>query len=171
MCSSYLCVFVPIVALVINVLIQILCFRIFPQFGLLRSVFLGFIIGFISLFFVEFHILSIQSTLAEEIISTFVVQLITYVSLCYCYFHFVNLGETARRIRILRELKDSNNGLDSDEILKRYNAKEIIQNRLTRLISSGQIILKDNRYFIRLEFCNYLLKSGYTNPISTMQMV
>ena len=25
----------------------------------------------------------------------------------YCYFHFVNLGETARRVRIVRELWQS----------------------------------------------------------------
>jgi hypothetical protein len=72
----------------------------------------------------------------------------SYSALGYCYFHFVNLGETARRIRLLRELSESKNGLSVNEILERYNAKEIIENRLNRLLKSGQVVYKNNRYYI-----------------------
>lgn len=66
----------------------------------------------------------------------------------YCYFHFINLGETARRIRILRELYDRKEGLSMEEIFKRYNAKEIFERRIARLINNGQIIYKDGKYYI-----------------------
>lgn len=73
---------------------------------------------------------------------------ISYIFLGYCYFHFVNLGETARRIRILRELYDSKDGLSINEILKRYDANKIIEMRIDRLASNGQIVLKNGRYYI-----------------------
>jgi len=71
-----------------------------------------------------------------------------YACLSYNYFHFVNLGETARRIRIIREIYDSPNGLTKEEILQRYNAREILGLRMGRLLSKGQIHLKEGRYFI-----------------------
>ena len=70
------------------------------------------------------------------------------MSLEYCYFNFINLGETARRIRILRELYDSKKGLSMAEILERYNAKNIVEKRLSRLINHGQIIDKNDKYYI-----------------------
>ena len=66
----------------------------------------------------------------------------------YCYFNYINLGETARRIRILREIYDSKEGLSMEEILKRYNAKEIIERRIKRLLKNRQIIYKDGKYYI-----------------------
>ena len=40
------------------------------------------------------------------------------------------------------------NGLSEEEILQRYNAEEIVTKRLGRLIKNGQIICKNNRYYI-----------------------
>lgn len=148
MFNNYLNVFIPIIGLAINVLSQVISFRCFPKIGLLNSVFLGFLIGFFSLFLLEFRIFLIELILIKEFIAIFIVHLMTYVSLGYCYFHFVNLGETARRIRILRELKDSPDGLSLDEILERYNAREIVERRISRLIKNDQIIFKNNRYYI-----------------------
>ncbi|MEK6683024.1 MAG: hypothetical protein AABY79_13800, partial [Nitrospirota bacterium] len=51
-------------------------------------------------------------------------------------------------IRILRELYDSKEGLSLEEILQRYNAKEIVEKRISRLINNGQVLYKDGRYFI-----------------------
>jgi len=86
------------------------------------------------------------------------VNIIIYSSLGYCYFHFINLGETARRIRILRELYESNGGLTLDKILKRYNAEAMVELRLQRLISSGQIILKDGRLHVGKPVLSFISK-------------
>jgi hypothetical protein len=43
---------------------------------------------------------------------------------------------------------ESNNGLSGKEILERYNAKEIIEKRLSRLLKSRQIIHKNRKYYI-----------------------
>ncbi|MDD5505564.1 MAG: hypothetical protein PHR73_02265, partial [Candidatus Omnitrophica bacterium] len=66
----------------------------------------------------------------------------------YCYFNFINLGETGRRIRLLRELYDSGSGLNKEEILSRYNAEEVVVLRMKRLVNNHQIILRAGRYYV-----------------------
>ena len=95
----------------------------------------------------EIYLWNRSDTLAEAI-SMVCANLIIYCSLGYCYFHFINLGITARRIRILRELYTSPGGLTLSELLQRYNAGNMITARLERLLNSGQIVLRDNRYHI-----------------------
>ena len=74
-------------------------------------------------------------------------NLLIYALLGYCYFHFVNMGETARRIRILTELASTREGLSLREILERYSSKDIIDRRLARLVNSGQIKCENGRYY------------------------
>jgi len=75
-------------------------------------------------------------------------DLLIYCVLAYCYFHFVNLAETARRIRILTELINFPSRLTEKDILSLYNADQVIENRLLRLLSGKQIIKVNDRYFI-----------------------
>jgi hypothetical protein len=145
---DYLSVFIPLVCLLINIITQVCSLRIIKKLGLLKAEFLGFTIGFLILVILEFYILLNSSFPIGQFIGIFFVDALTYTLLGYGFFHFVNLGETARRIRILRELYESSNGLTMQELLNKYNTKEIIDKRITRLISNGQIVLKDNKYFI-----------------------
>jgi hypothetical protein len=57
------------------------------------------------------------------------------MALGYCFFHFINLGETACRIRILIELSESDYGLSRNEILERYDASYVVNVRLQRMIN------------------------------------
>lgn len=148
MAYDYMRMAIPIFGLAINVLSQIIIFRNFPKWGLLNSIFLGYVTGLLSLCTLEFYIFLIHSTLLKESVVIFIVHLVTYMSLGYCFFNFINLGETARRIRILRELFDAPEGLSLDEILRRYNAQEIIERRLQRLLKNSQIIVKNDIYYI-----------------------
>ncbi len=143
MFENYLSVINPIIALSINIVIQILSMRYVIK-GLLRSMFLGFAIGLLCLLIVGFFLVFRNI----EYLPDLMINIIIYFSLGYCYFHFLNLGETARRIRIIRELHDSNGGLTLEEILKRYNASKIIDLRLQRMISKGQVIYRKDRYYI-----------------------
>ena len=133
-------VFIPMIALLVNVVSQVIGFRFFLKSGLLVSIFLGFIAGFFVFAFFDLF--------RRNSAAVFLVHLLTYGSFGYCYFHFINLGETARRIRILRELKSSPDGLSLDELLKNYNAQEIIERRLRRLINNGQLKVRNDRYYI-----------------------
>ncbi len=140
MFNNYLEVLTPVIALLANVLSQVVFFRLFCRAGLLVSIFLGFIAG--CLLIVLFDLIYDKSAWV------FLIHLLTYGCLGYCYFHFINLGETGRRIRILRELKDAPDGLTLKEFLARYNAKEIIERRLSRLVATGQIVIRDGRFYI-----------------------
>ncbi len=128
-------ILVPFICLAANIFIQIAIFRFFPRTGLLKSVFLGFGCGLLSLFLINPGIM-----LANN--------LLIYALLGYCYFHFVNMGETARRIRILAELAEAGEGLSSREILERYNAGDIIDRRLARLVNNGQVRCENGRYYV-----------------------
>lgn len=64
----------------------------------------------------------------------------------YGYLHFVNLGSTARRLRLLHELEGAPGGLTETEILARYNGAEVVARRVERLVSSGQVDFDGRRY-------------------------
>lgn len=74
----------------------------------------------------------------------------TYFTLVYCYLAGVfNPGESARRIRLLIELRAAGaRGMTLDEILTVYDARVIIRARLDRMLAGGQIVERGGRYFI-----------------------
>ncbi|HUU29649.1 MAG TPA: hypothetical protein VM123_17745 [archaeon] len=53
------------------------------------------------------------------------------------------------RIRIMREILESKNGLSLKDILDKYNVRNIIGLRLKRLESKGQIFKLNDRYYLR----------------------
>jgi hypothetical protein len=75
---------------------------------------------------------------------------LTYLSFAYFYvFGFYNLGESARRIRLLIELYGAGEqGMTLNELLTAYNARMIVEARLERLLSGGQIVRRKDRYFV-----------------------
>jgi len=141
----YLQLFIPLISLFINAIVQLLTFRLIPKSGLLSSIYLGFIVGFINLLIFEFYVFSVSF---NDHICITIANLFIYFVLGYCYFNFICLGETARRIRILRELYDSKDGLSLEDLLKRYNAREIIEKRIERLKNNGQVISGNEKYYI-----------------------
>lgn len=140
-------VFNPVLCLAINVLVQIGIAR-WGRIGLLKSVYLGFAAGFGALLGGEWVIARGSGMDLTETGALLTVNMLTYGMLGYCYFHFINLGETARRIRILRELHEAGGGLSMDELLKRYNAAQMVEIRLQRLLGTGQIVERGGRYLI-----------------------
>ncbi len=144
----YLHIFSPLIGLVANVLFQVCYCRYKKTASLLKSTFFGFAGGMVIMLGIELSYAAQFMPAVPQILSNISLGMVTYAALGYCYFHFINLGETARRIRLLRELQKSSNGLTLDNILRAYNAKEIIENRLSRLLKSGQIIEKNNKYYI-----------------------
>jgi hypothetical protein len=128
-------VIIPLLALLLNISSQMLSFRILNGLGLLKSEYLGFAVGFLSLFFGKAY-------------AYLPVNIIIYLALAYLYFTFVNLGETARRVRILSELNEVREGLTYEELLKCYNAKMILEKRIDRLVKNKQIVCREDRYYV-----------------------
>jgi len=124
-------------ALAANVLCQLLLCRVT---GLLKSVYAGFAAGLCAVLIMQWAV-----SPAETLLWDAAANVVIYGALGYCYFHFVNLGETARRIRIMRELAAAPQGLTREEILSRYNAAEIVKIRLGRLVRNAQAISENGR--------------------------
>lgn len=148
--APYLHIFSPIMAVISNVVFQLLYCRHTKGLKLLKSVFLGFGFGVFILLFIECYYYLGDAHYRGLLDSIFsgIVNFVAYSALGYAYFHFVNLGETGRRVRLVRELYESQKGLSAAEIIARYNAKEIIQRRINRLINNGQISARNNRFYI-----------------------
>jgi hypothetical protein len=66
---------------------------------------------------------------------------VTSLCLGFCYFHFVNLGETSIRIRILKEFAAAQKGLGLEQIRQNYGEAALVQSRITRLIDAGALTI------------------------------
>ena len=115
--------------------------------------------GLASVVILEISIFSFVPVSGKEILFRATANLLIYAALGYCDVHFINLGETARRIRILRELYETPEGLSQEEILKHYNAKHVVDMRLRRLLGNGQIIERQGRYYIGSPVMLFIAKS------------
>jgi hypothetical protein len=75
--------------------------------------------------------------------ATYVV--VVYVCIAYSYFHLFNMSETARRIRILRELHAAGS-LTAEEISRRYSGASVLETRFDRLLATGQLRMRAGRF-------------------------
>lgn len=72
-----------------------------------------------------------------EVIHASVYMLLTFNGFTYSYFHLFNMSETARRIRILRVVSEQQ--CTVADVGQLYNSRDMIMQRLERLIDLGQI--------------------------------
>lgn len=139
----------PLGGLALNLLIQVGLRRALGV-RLIYSIFLGFCVGLLGCLGLElWNYAFYWPGTTGDFLYLLLTNLIIYGLLGYGYFHFINLGETGRRVRLVRELYLAPEGLTLEEILERYNAREIIGKRLQRLLDNQQIILREERYFIK----------------------
>lgn len=147
-----------VVGLGLNVICQVCICRYLKCSSLLRSIFTGFIFGLVGLAFIELYYLVRSTQFWYDSLCSILTNIITYAALGYGYFHFVNLGETARRIRLLRELYDSEAGLSMSELLARYSSREVLNRRMDRLTGTGQIVRRNSRLYIGKQTVLYMAK-------------
>mgnify|MGYP001458472362 CR=1 FL=1 len=142
---NYFNILIPVIGIFTSIIAQVFSYKYLLDKKLLKSEYFGFLCGLIVLVICE--ILTYQAPVANSV-ALICVNLIIYFCFSYCYFNFINMGETARRIRLLRELDESPDGLTWEDMFKRYNAQEIIKIRINRLLSNGQIVLRNERYYV-----------------------
>lgn len=144
--ASWLAAVAPIISLATGVAAQVAWFRAAGRRGLLKSLFAGFAVGLAAT--VAIWLLARRIGGEHVTIPWLIVALITYAALGYGYFHFVNLGQTARRVRLLWEVHQAGGELAREDLLRRYGAADIVGARLERLLGAGQIVLREGRYVI-----------------------
>lgn len=127
---------------------HILIFKIIRNMRIVLSMMIGFFIGFVVLCGAHLFLLH---ALASYDPLTFLVSLaanwIAFASAFYCYFNYINIGEASLRIRVLAELNMHPEGLPFAQILKNYDNQAIIEARLSRLVSNGQLRLAAKKLF------------------------
>ena len=85
--------------------------------------------------------------MVSDFLALAVTNFAIYSMFSYWYFAFITLSETAIRTRLLMELDRSEDGLSEEEMLAKYNASELIEKRINRLVGNGQIINNEGRYY------------------------
>jgi hypothetical protein len=128
-------------AVAANMAGQIMAYRLLPANGkLFKSQIAGALIGGLVLALLlsaaPGAVVSADAAIADALL---------YLAFCYVYFHWNNMGETARRIRMLRELAAAPEGLTFEDMVARYSAQEILERRLERLTAADQISESDGR--------------------------
>jgi len=71
---------------------------------------------------------------------------IIYNSFGYAYFHLFNMTETARRIKILSEIREKKY-ITKESLTEDYKTNFMIKTRLNRLLELNQIELCGEKYF------------------------
>jgi|ERR1700686_2317901 len=140
-------VIAPIAALAVNVLGQIVVFRLQHGRHFLRSIALGFILGGAALTIAQFICPPGPDSL-EAWSKALLVNLPCYAALSYCFFNFANLGQSSIRVRIYARVAARSDGVSVAEIARDYNEAMLMEMRLLRLVESGDLVLRDGRYFL-----------------------
>jgi len=99
---------------------------------------------------IAFDVFSVTrfDTAGETTAMSLLINIPTYLALSYCFFNFVNLGQTSIRIRIYSEIAAHPNGMPAAEVAREYQDDALMRVRLQRLIESGDVVRKADRYFV-----------------------
>jgi hypothetical protein len=73
--------------------------------------------------------------------------LLTYNACCFCYFWLLNVTETSLHVNILMRLL-AGGGASPQELASRYSVQDMIDARIERMQSLGQLEERDGRYFL-----------------------
>jgi hypothetical protein len=83
---------------------------------------------------------------------------LTYNALAYSFFHVFNMSDTARRIKILSEIRAAGS-LRTSSLRSSYSSEEMLANRIERLLSSGQIRRSGSGYVLGSRLLYYAAKA------------
>lgn len=78
---------------------------------------------------------------------------VVFNGIAYSYFHFFNMSETARRIRMLIQIQQDGGEMRRENLIGTYTPENMVQVRLARLTQMHQISRSDDgRYRIASRF-------------------
>ena len=143
---AWLQLLMPFLMLVVNITAQFTGCRYVASLSLLKSAFFGYGVGLVCLIVCEFVFFK-QQYAAPDFWALVITNFAVYSMFGYWYFIFITLAETAIRTRLLIELDLSVGGLSEQEMLAKYNTRELIEKRINRLVGNGQILNVDGRFY------------------------
>jgi hypothetical protein len=146
--GQYFLLLTPVAALAVNVVAQVLLVRLQRGRHFLRAQTGGILVGGIALIVFDIFAVTRFDTAGETLALSLLINIPTYLALSYCFFNFVNLGQTSIRIRIYSEIAAYPNGMPTEEIAREYQDDVLMRVRLQRLVESGDVVQKCDRYFV-----------------------
>lgn len=128
----------PAILLISHVCVSRFAKNLPPQNAALLGIFFGLALSFAALFLtLPLHGLSSAFYAATVLLSE-----------AYIYFHFFNTSETARRIRILHEVKEQG-FLTEEQVQIIFERDDLIGTRLERMIALGQLGRAGDTYYLK----------------------
>jgi hypothetical protein len=139
---------IPIAAMGVNVISQILLVRARRGARFLRSIVEGVAAGILTMVLMEALLILRFGLVHDEVAVFILVNIPAYLALSYCYFNLANLGQSSIRIRMYSEIESAPAGVSVSDMSLRYSDAAFLEMRLQRLIESGDIYQRDGRYFL-----------------------
>lgn len=133
----------PLVAVAVNCVCQVLMVRARKGIGFLQSVIEGIFWGLLTLMLGQSLITYFSGFNAHDLFVFFLVNIPIYFSLSYCYFGLINLGHTSIRIRLYAEISEAREGVPMVRIQSIYDEASFAKLRLSRRLESGDLIEKN----------------------------
>lgn len=139
---------IPIAAMGVNVITQIILVRVRRGARFLRSIVEGVVTGILAMAILETLLIIRIGVAHDEVAVFFFVNAPAYLALSYCYFNLANLGQSSIRIRMYSEVASTPSGVSVQDMSLQYSDAAFLEMRLQRLIESGDIFQRDGRYFL-----------------------
>jgi hypothetical protein len=134
----------PVLIFILHLAAARIFMRLPGQVVVIISSLVGFVPMAVAAWAIYFHH---ATATRQELIWAGMYGFVVYAALAYSYFHIFNMSETARRIRILYEIQRSKR-LKISEIASLYNADDMLNSRIARLLSMKQIKHSGGRYVL-----------------------
>lgn len=138
----------PIVATIVNVVAQIILFRARRGTQYFGSIIQAFLLGALTLLVAETFFVVSSESVGDRLFLAVAVNLPIYLGLSYCFYNFVQLGQTSIRLRMYSEIGMRPEGVMISDIEREYDERGLTQVRLHRLLESGDVIERDGNYSI-----------------------
>jgi len=136
----------PLLATAVNVVVQVVVLRASGGVRFRASLLTGFLAGGLALAALLWTVSC--GACARDLAGHALLAGGAYAGLGFCYFAFLNLNQASLRIRMLKELHAApGETLPLGDLLARYHAGHILDERLDRLLGSGQLVLRADRYY------------------------
>lgn len=137
----------PLLGLFVNATCQMALARLPLTFGQVRRQFLSCGLG--SLIVIAGWLAVPLAPILDQV-AWEAFNLTSYLLLSFIFFNALNANLSSLRVRLVKELaRRGAAGMERDELLAKYGAREILTARLARLESGGQIQSVAGRYVAR----------------------
>jgi hypothetical protein len=141
---------VPVLGLAADIVAQLILCRVRSSGGHLRNQFISFGAGLASAAATLLFFLSRADVGWPDLIGYFTLYLMTYAFLGFCFLNVINLNVSSLRIRIIREIyRQRPLAVQDAAITAKYRVSDMLDARLLRLESGGQLHQVSGRYYLR----------------------